>query len=83
MWKELNIFFWPLYDFLSPKADKAVETLSPNNFGTYFNDPKIVPSEINIDIVKGFFLNPYIYISEIVGVLILLYFGIKLLRGRK
>ena len=82
MWKELNIFFWPVYGSLPPKANKAVEKLSTNNLGTYFNNPVKVLHEINIDNLKGFLSHPYIYISEMVGVVILVYIGIKLFRRK-
>ncbi len=83
MWKQLNIFFWPFYDFILSRSYRAVETWSPGILKIPVKAHARVEGEITWGGIRRALSEPYIYISEIVGALILLYFIFGLLRRKK
>ena len=80
MWKQLNIFLWPVYDSI---LQKSIQVWSPLTQKISVKAPAMEQSEFSWVAVKKILSDPYVYISETIGVLILMYFVIILVRRKQ
>lgn len=80
MWKQLNIFLWPVYDSI---FQKSIQVWSPHTQKMSSKASVIRHSEFSWVTVKEILSDPYIYISETIGVLILMYFVFILVRRKQ
>jgi inner membrane protein len=79
MWKQLDIFFWPLYRSL---LSQGIQTFSPDLLDMPVKAAYVIREDLSWGSIWNLFSNPYIYISELTGALILLVFFILLVRRR-
>lgn len=83
MWNQFNIFLWPAYNFSSFEIYRNIEILTPR---LLIIPLKVIQSgqiELTWKYVINTLFDPYVYISEMVGLIILLYFIFILIRRKQ
>ena len=83
MWMQLNIFLWPVYDFLPLKTVESLQAWSPGILKIPLKIPAMEQSESFWSTIIKILFDPYIFISEFLGALIMLYFVIGLFKRKQ
>lgn len=79
MWSQLKVFLWPVYAFLPLEISKSLQVWSQHFVKTTAAKQTAESSSVLIQILT----DPYLFITEIVGVFILMYFFLDLVKKKQ